>query len=52
MYCLNDLAMMTGLHTRTLRNYIKRGVLHGSKRGGKNGSFPKKRIMRFWRIPQ
>lgn len=34
MYSLNDLALMTGLTTRTLRNYIKRGVLSGEKIGG------------------
>ncbi|MBQ9459539.1 MAG: helix-turn-helix domain-containing protein [Oscillospiraceae bacterium] len=34
MYSLNDLAVMTGLTTRTLRNYIKRGILNGEKIGG------------------
>lgn len=34
MYDLDDLATMTGLTTRTLRNYIKRGILHGEKCGG------------------
>lgn len=34
MYNLNDLAMMTGLTTRTLRNYIKLGVLNGEKIDG------------------
>lgn len=34
MYNINDLAMMTGLTTRTLRNYIKLGVLGGEKIDG------------------
>lgn len=34
MYNLNDLAMMTGLTTRTLRNYIKLGTLSGEKIDG------------------
>lgn len=34
-YNIDDLAMMTGLTTRTLRNYIKNGVLHGEKKAGK-----------------
>ena len=31
-YTLNDLALMTGLTTRTLRNYLVQGFLHGEKR--------------------
>ena len=34
MYSINDLAVMTGLTTRTLRNYIKLGLLEGEKIGG------------------
>lgn len=34
-YSINDLAMMTGLTTRTLRSYIKSGVLRGEKTEGK-----------------
>ncbi|MBE6909661.1 MAG: MerR family transcriptional regulator [Ruminococcaceae bacterium] len=34
MYTINDLAMMTGLTTRTLRNYLKLGVLNGEKLDG------------------
>jgi len=34
-YTIDDLAIMTGLTTRTLRNYIKNGVLRGEKAGGK-----------------
>jgi len=34
MYTINDLALMTGLTTRTLRNYLKLGVLNGEKLDG------------------
>ncbi len=30
-YTLNDLALMTGLTTRTLRNYLKMGILKGER---------------------
>lgn len=30
-YTLNDLALMTGLTTRTLRNYMKKGILKGER---------------------
>ena len=33
-YNLNDLALMTGLTTRTLRNYLAQGFLHGEKTNG------------------
>lgn len=33
-YHLNDLALMTGLTTRTLRNYLTQGLLHGEKADG------------------
>ncbi len=33
-YTLNDLALMTGLTTRTLRNYLKMGVLKGERMEG------------------
>ena len=33
-YTLNEIAMMTGLTTRTLRNYIKMNVLKGEKLDG------------------
>ena len=33
-YSLNDLALMTGLTTRTLRNYLSQGFLHGEKTNG------------------
>lgn len=35
MYSLNDLATVSGLTTRTLRNYIERGLLSGEKVQGK-----------------
>lgn len=34
VYSINDVAMMTGLTTRTLRNYIKAGFLDGEKVDG------------------
>ena len=33
-YNLNDLAMMTGFTTRTLRNYMNQGLLSGEKSNG------------------
>ena len=33
-YSLNDLAEMTGFTTRTLRNYLKDGLLKGEKQNG------------------
>ena len=33
-YNLNDLAMMTGFTTRTLRNYLNQGLLEGEKENG------------------
>ena len=33
-YHLNDLVLMTGLTTRTLRNYLTQGLLHGEKADG------------------
>ncbi len=33
-YNLNELAMMTGFTTRTLRNYLMQGLLHGAKVNG------------------
>lgn len=33
-YTLTDLAMMTGLSTRTLRNYMGQDILHGQKENG------------------
>ena len=33
-YTMNDIASMTGLTTRTLRNYLKSGILCGEKEDG------------------
>lgn len=33
-YTLNELAMITGLTTRTLRNYLKMNILNGEKIDG------------------
>ena len=33
-YNLNDLSLMTGLSTRTLRNYLNQGLLMGEKENG------------------
>ena len=33
-YSINDVAMMTGLSTRTIRNYIKMNLLDGEKVDG------------------
>ncbi len=33
-YNLNDLALMTGFTTRTLRNYLNQGLLSGNKKDG------------------
>ncbi len=34
IYNINEVALMTGFTTRTLRNYIKSGLLQGEKKGG------------------
>ena len=34
MYTLKQLSLMCGLTERTLRNYLKMGILHGEKRRG------------------
>ncbi|MBQ3027834.1 MAG: MerR family transcriptional regulator [Lachnospiraceae bacterium] len=33
-YTMNDISMMTGLTTRTLRNYLRQGLLNGEKVDG------------------
>ena len=33
-YTINDIATMTGLTTRTIRNYMKLGMLEGEKQDG------------------
>ena len=49
-YSLNDLALMTGFTTRTLRNYIKQGLLNGEKQNGV-WQFTADEIDRFFRNP-
>ncbi len=34
MYTIDQLSLMTGLTTRTLRNYLKGDILHGEKENG------------------
>ena len=34
MYTIDELPLMSGFTTRTLRNYIKADILHGNKEGG------------------
>lgn len=34
MYSLNDLTLITGMSSRTLRNYLKLGFLEGEKQNG------------------
>lgn len=33
-YSITDIAIMTGLSTRTIRTYIKNGLLSGAKKDG------------------
>jgi len=49
-YTLNDLAMMTGFTTRTLRNYLSQGLLKGEKTGGA-WQFTAEEIERFFEEP-
>ena len=49
-YNLNDLALMTGFTTRTLRNYLNQGLLHGEKENGM-WQFTVEEIERFFREP-
>ena len=34
-YTLNEIAMMSGFTTRTLRTYLNQGILNGEKNNGK-----------------
>jgi len=49
-YSLNDLALMTGFTTRTLRNYLNQGLLNGEKHNGM-WRFTAAEIDRFLREP-
>lgn len=49
-YDLNELAMMTGFTTRTLRNYLNQGLLHGEKHDGV-WQFSAEELDRFFREP-
>lgn len=50
-YNLNDLAIMTGLTTRTLRNHLRQGTLTGEKRDGA-WTFTTEDIEAFMENPQ
>jgi len=39
IYSLDDLAKLTGLSPRTIRNYIQKGLLPGAKTRGRNASY-------------
>ena len=47
---INELSMITGFTTRTLRNYIRSGVLRGEKKGGV-WQFSKDDIAAFYADP-
>ena len=49
-YNLNDLALMTGFTTRTLRNYLNQGILNGEKANGM-WQFTAEEIERFFQEP-
>lgn len=49
-YTLNDLALMTGLTTRTLRNYLKMGILKGERVEG-IWSFTEEEMAEFFDNP-
>lgn len=49
-YNLNELAMMTGFTTRTLRNYLNQGLLHGEKVDGM-WQFDAGEVDRFFKEP-
>ena len=49
-YNLNELAMMTGFTTRTLRNYLNQGLLHGGKIAGM-WQFSAEEVDRFFKDP-
>ena len=49
-YSLNDLALMTGFTTRTLRNYLTQGLLEGEKENGV-WQFTPEQLDRFFSEP-
>ena len=49
-YNLNEIALMTGFSTRTLRNYLNQGILKGEKTDGK-WQFTAEEIDRFFAEP-
>lgn len=49
-YNLNDLALMTGFTTRTLRSYLNQGLLSGEKLNGM-WQFSAEEIERFFKEP-
>lgn len=49
-YNLNQVALMTGLTTRTLRNHLKQGVLQGEKIDG-NWSFTEEELDQYFSDP-
>ncbi len=50
IFHLNDIAMMTGFTTRTLRTYLNQGLLRGTKTGGV-WEFTAEDLDRFFREP-
>ena len=50
MYTIEQLSMMTGLTTRTLRNYLRSGLLRGSKDTG-IWQFTEEQVSEFIRHP-
>ncbi len=49
-YTLDDIALMTGFSTRTLRNYLTQGILKGEKTDGK-WQFTAEELDRFFAEP-
>ncbi len=49
-YTITDIAIMTGLSTRTIRNYIKSGLLSGSKKD-KTWIFSENEVGKFFNEP-
>lgn len=49
-YTINELALISGLTTRTLRNYLNTGLLNGNKSGG-SWKFNKTQIHEFLSHP-